>query len=81
MIQGELGDGPDLFGEGFTAADVMIGSIFIWKRMPGGPWDRPKLEAYVDRLLAHPAAMKIAGPSNGASADSGYWQLNSYGES
>jgi glutathione S-transferase len=39
----------------------MIGSMFIWKRMWGGPPERPKLEAYVDRLLKRPAAMKIGG--------------------
>jgi glutathione S-transferase len=61
LIEGELGDGPYLFGDWFTAADVMIGSMFIWRRMFGGQPDRPKLEAYVDRLLARPAAMKIGG--------------------
>jgi glutathione S-transferase len=61
VIEGELGDGPYLFGDWFTAADVMIGSMFIWRRIFGGQPDRPKLEAYVDRLLARPAAMKIGG--------------------
>jgi glutathione S-transferase len=61
VVERELGDGPYLFGNWFTAADVMIGSMFIWKRMWGGPPDRPKLEAYVDRLLARPAALKIGG--------------------
>jgi glutathione S-transferase len=61
VIESELGDGPYLFGNWFTAADVMIGSMFIWKRMFGNPADGAKLEAYVDRLLARPAAMKIAG--------------------
>ncbi len=61
VIKSELGDGPYLFGNWFTAADVMIGSMFIWKRMFGNPADGAKLEAYVDRLLARPAAMKIAG--------------------
>ena len=61
VIEGELGDGPYLFGEWFTAADVMIGSMFIWRRMLGGQRDRPKLEAYVDRLLARPAAPKLGG--------------------
>lgn len=60
VIEGELGDGPFLFGDWFTAADVMIGAMFIWRRMLGQQSDRPKLEAYVDRLLARPAAMKIA---------------------
>ena len=59
VVEGELGAGPYLFGERFTAADVMIGSMFIWMRMLGMPTDRPKLEAYVDRLLARPKAMKI----------------------
>jgi glutathione S-transferase len=61
VVEGELGDGPYLFGDWFTAADVMIGSLFIWKRMWGGPPERPKLEAYVDRLLERPAAMKFGG--------------------
>jgi len=61
LIEGELGDGPYLFGKWFTAADVMIGSMFIWRRMLGGQPDRPKLEAYVDRLLARPAAPKLGG--------------------
>lgn len=61
VIEGELGDGPYLFGDWFTAADVMIGSMFIWKRIWGGSPDRPKLEAYVDRLLQRPTAMKMSG--------------------
>ncbi|WP_257792728.1 MULTISPECIES: glutathione S-transferase C-terminal domain-containing protein [Sorangium] len=58
VVEGELGDGPYLFGDWFTAADVMIGSMFIWKRLWGAPPGRPKLEAYVDRLMARPH-MKI----------------------
>jgi glutathione S-transferase len=61
VIEGELGDGPYLFGDWFTAADVMIGSMFIWRRMFGGQADRPKLEAYADRLLARPTAPKMGG--------------------
>jgi glutathione S-transferase len=48
-----------LFGDWFTAADVMIGSMFIWQRMLSIPTNRPKLDTYVDRLLARPAAMKF----------------------
>jgi glutathione S-transferase len=59
VIESELGNGPYLFGDWFTAADIMIGSMFIWKRMWGKAPDRPKLEAYVDRLLARPKAMKL----------------------
>ena len=59
VIEGEIGDGPYLFGDWFTAADIMIGSMFIWKRIFGAPPDRAKLAAYVDRLLARPQAMKL----------------------
>ena len=59
VIEGELGDGAYLFGDWFTAVDVMIGSMFIWKRIFGAPPGGPKLEAYVDRLLERPAGMKL----------------------
>ena len=59
VVEGELGKGPYLFGDWFTAADIMIGSMFIWKRIFGAPPSRPALEAYVDRLLARPKAMKF----------------------
>jgi glutathione S-transferase len=61
VVEGELGNGPYLFGDWFTAADIMIGSLFIWRRVLGGQADRPKLEAYVDRLLARPTAPKLGG--------------------
>jgi glutathione S-transferase len=59
VIEGELGDGKYLFGDWFTAADVMIGSMFIWKRIWGRPRDRDRIEAYVDRLLERPASPKL----------------------
>lgn len=59
LVEAELGEGPYLFGEWFTAADVMVGSMFTWQRMIGIPTGRPKLDAYVDRLLARPKAMKF----------------------
>lgn len=59
VIEGELGDGPYLFGEWFTAADVMIGSMFIWERILGKSSRHSRLEAYADRLLARPKAMKF----------------------
>lgn len=59
VVEHEIGRGPFLFGSWFTAADVMIGSMFIWKRTFGGPPERPAIEAYVDRLLARPAAPRL----------------------
>jgi glutathione S-transferase len=61
VVESQLGDGPYLFGNRFTAADIMIGSMFIWRRILGMPADRPKLEAYVDRLLARPKAGDLKG--------------------
>ena len=59
VVEGELGKGPYLFGDWFTAADIMIGSMFIWKRIFGAPPSRPAIESYVDLLLARPKAMKL----------------------
>lgn len=59
IIEEQLADGPYLFGDWFTAADVMIGSMFIWKRRFAGTSDGAVLDAYVDRLLARTHAMKI----------------------
>ena len=59
VVEGELGKGPYLFGDWFTAADIMIGSMFIWKRIFGAPPSRPAIESYADRLLARPKAMKL----------------------
>jgi glutathione S-transferase len=61
VVERELGGGPYLFGDWFTAADVMIGSMFIWKRIFGGKPSSPALEAYVDRLLQRPNAIKMGG--------------------
>lgn len=59
VVESELGEGPYLFGEQFTLADIMIGSMFMWQRLWGVNSGRPKLEAYMDRLAARPAAMKF----------------------
>lgn len=61
VIEGELGDGAYLFGEWFTAADVMIGSIFLYAQMFAGPSQRPRIAAYAGRLMNRPAAMKMDG--------------------
>ena len=61
VVERELGAGPYLLGEQFTAADVLIGSMFIWQRMMGTRSGRPAIDAYVDRLLARPKAIKIGG--------------------
>lgn len=59
VVERELGEGPYLFGDWFTAADVMIGSMFIWQRMLGAATGRSKLDAYVERLLQRPKGIKL----------------------
>jgi glutathione S-transferase len=59
VIERELGDGPYLFGQRFTLADIMNGSMFLWARLWGTRTERPKLEAWLDRLAARPKAMKF----------------------
>ncbi len=61
VVEREVANGPYLFGDWFTAADVMIGSMFIWQRMMGNTSGRQVIDAYVDRLLERPKAIKLGG--------------------
>lgn len=61
VVEDELGKGPYLFGDWFTAADVMIGAMCIWMRRWGAPTGRPAIDAYVERLLTRPHVMKPGG--------------------
>ena len=58
FVEQRLGDGPYLFGERFTAADVMIGGVLIWARLAGVA-QTPVLDAYTDRLMARPVLAKL----------------------
>ncbi len=58
FVEGHLGDGPWLFGDQFTAADIMVGGVLVWatgQQVPLGD----KLAAYVQRLMARPALAKL----------------------
>lgn len=59
VMEKELAEGPYLFGDWFTAADVMIGSMFLWMRMFKPGEERPALKAYADRLAARPHGLKL----------------------
>jgi len=59
VVERELGVGPYLFGDWFTAADIAIGSAFIWARAMGHPSRRPAIEAYADRLQQRPHAIRF----------------------
>ncbi len=60
LIAKEIGEGPYLFGEQLTIADILIGSQFIWKRMFGADNEHPVIRDYIDRLLQRPHAIKMA---------------------
>jgi glutathione S-transferase len=58
-MERELGEGPYLFGQQFTLADIMTGSMFLWARVWGTSTGRPVLETWLDRLAQRPKAMKL----------------------
>jgi glutathione S-transferase len=58
FVEGHLGDGPYLFGDRFTAADVMVGGVLVWATQLKVKLT-PKLDAYVQRLMARPVLAKL----------------------
>jgi glutathione S-transferase len=61
QVEREIGDGPYLLGEDFTAADIMLGFTLAAALMLGLLDDRyPKTGAYLGRLMKRPAFEKVA---------------------
>ena len=58
FVEHHLGEGPWLFGERFTAADIMIGGVLVWATQLEME-TTPKLKAYVGRLMARPALVRL----------------------
>lgn len=58
FIEGHLGEGPYLFGERFTAADVMVGGMLIWGMLAGIALP-PPLKAYAKRLMQRSALVRL----------------------
>lgn len=58
-VVGQLGKGPYILGERFSAADVLWGTALAWitafKLVP----ETPVITAYVDRMKARPAAVRV----------------------
>lgn len=59
LVAEAIGEGPYLLGENFSMADILIGSVFIWRRLFGQSEELPVIKAYIDRLLARPHAIPI----------------------
>jgi glutathione S-transferase len=58
-IAGQLGQGPWLLGERFSAADLFLFMLIRWGRlMPRPPRGLPALSALAERVLACPAVQK-----------------------
>ncbi|MBW0004207.1 MAG: glutathione S-transferase N-terminal domain-containing protein [Hyphomicrobiales bacterium] len=56
VIAEQLGVGPWLLGEHFSAADLFLFMLVRWGReMPHPPRDRPELAAHAGRVLERPA--------------------------
>lgn len=55
VITAQLGKGPYLLGERFTAVDVLWGAALNWITMFQLVPETPVVRAYIDRILARPA--------------------------
>jgi glutathione S-transferase len=56
VISDQLGEGPWLLGERFSAADLFLFMLVRWGReMPHPPRDRPELAAHASRVLERSA--------------------------
>ena len=58
VVAKDLGEGPHLMGEQFTAADVVIGSTLRWGMMFNLLPKRPEFVDYVQRLEKRPALQR-----------------------
>jgi glutathione S-transferase len=60
FLEREMGDGPYLLGEEFSAADIMMGFTLIAARLVGVLDERfPKVGGYLDRLQQRPAFQMV----------------------
>ena len=57
-LTGQLARGPFLFGERYTAADVLWGTALAWTTMFKIVPELPVLRAYIDRVSARPAVVR-----------------------
>ena len=56
----QLGNGPYLLGDRFTAADVLWGTALRWTTMFKLVPETPAVKAYIERVTSRPAALRAA---------------------
>ena len=56
----QLGNGPYLLGDRFTAADVLWGTALRWTTMFKLVPETPVVKAYIERVTSRPAALRAA---------------------
>src|SRR6187549_1076806 len=56
----QLGEGPWLLGERFTAVDVLWGTALRWTTMFKLVPETPAVKAYIERVTTRPAALRAA---------------------
>ena len=59
-LSDQLGDGPYLLGERFTAVDVLWGTALRWTTMFKLVPETPAIKAYIERVTTRPAALRAA---------------------
>lgn len=60
LINKQLETGPYLFGERFTAADILWGSALRWITTFGLIQPTPQITAYVERIGGRPSVARVA---------------------
>jgi len=59
-IDEELGDGPYLFGDRFSAADLYLHMVTRWcRRLPRSAWSLPNVGPHYERLSARPSVERM----------------------
>jgi glutathione S-transferase len=60
LVRAQLAQGPYLFGERFTAADILWGTALRWITSFGLVEATPEIAAYIERVGARPSVAKVA---------------------
>jgi glutathione S-transferase len=60
FVQAQLSAGPYLFGERFTAADILWGSALRWTTGFGLVPASPEIAAYIENVCGRPSFAKVA---------------------